>query len=325
MANTLKYACESELAAVRNNSHYRGRVKIMSDHIVRALCLSGGIRVLACNATLAAREICLLQQTSATASIAMARGVAGGLLMGALLKTGQRLALKFEGNGPLRKMIIEADSGGAVCGCLGNPSAEAEPLNGRWNVAGLLGRAGFLTVSKDIGMGGEPYHGMVRLVSSEIGDDLAYYLTESEQIPSAVGLGGALNESGEIAVCGGFLVQALPKADEAEVEKVLARINVLSPLSDLLKESGPEGVIKELFDDIPFTMLETHDAFFRCGCSREKVERALLSLGVTQLRDMQTEDNGASVTCEFCRKTYDFNVAEMEQLIISISSETAAG
>lgn len=291
----------------------------MSDQMVRALCLSGGIRVLACNASELAREVCLLQETSATASIAMGRGLAGGALMGALLKTDQRIALKFEGNGPLRKLLIEADSDGAVCGCAGNPAAEVGPLNGKWNVAGLIGKAGFLTVSKDIGMGGEPYQGLVQLVSSEIGDDLAYYLTESEQTPSAVGLGAALDESGQIAVCGGFLVQALPKADQAELEKIIERLSALPPLSSILTESGPEGVLREIFGDIPFTILETHDIFFRCGCSQEKVERALITMGAKELKDMQTKDSGASVTCEFCRKTYGFDENSLDQLIKLVS------
>ena len=195
--------------------------KIMDDKIVRALCLSGGIRVLACSAGELAREICELQQTSATARIALSRGLAGGALMGALLKDGQRTALKFEGNGPLRKMIIEADSDGAVRGCLGNPAADLEPVNGRWNVAGLIGKAGFLTVSKDLGMGGQPYQGIVQLVSSEIGEDLAYYLADSEQTPSAVGLGVTLAEDGHIATCGGFLIQALPKADSCEIDAIM--------------------------------------------------------------------------------------------------------
>jgi molecular chaperone Hsp33 len=245
----------------------------------------------------------------------MARGLAGGALMGALLKSGQRIALKFEGNGPLRKMIVEADSDGAVCSFIGNPSAEVEPQDGKWNVAGLIGRAGFLTVSKDIGVGGEPYHGMVQLISSEIGDDLAYYLTESEQIPSAVGLGASLDENAQISVCGGFLVQALPKADESEIEKIMERISPLPPLSELLKEAGPEGVLREIFGDIPYSVLETHDIYFRCGCSRDKVERALITLGVEELRDMQTRGRGASITCEFCRKSYHFDNAELEQLI----------
>lgn len=294
----------------------------MADQMIRALCLSGGIRVLACSAAELAREVCALQKTSATASIAMGRGLAGGALMGALLKSGQRIALKFEGNGPLRKLLIEADSDGAVCGCAGDPSAEVEPLDGKWNVAGLIGKAGFLTVSKDIGGGGTPYQGLVQLVSSEIGDDLAYYLTESEQTPSAVGLGAALDKDGEILVCGGFLVQALPKADQSELEKVMGHLSALPPLSSLLTESGPEGIVREIFADIPYTILESHALFFRCGCSREKVERALLTLGAEELTEMQTEDNGAVVTCEYCRKTYDFDNESLE-LLIKRAAETS--
>jgi len=294
----------------------------MADQIVRALCLSGGIRVLVCNAGLLAREICVLQQTSATASIALSRGLAGGALMGALLKGGQRTALKFEGNGPLRKMIIEADSDGAVRGCVGNPAADLEPVHGKWNVAGLIGRAGFLTVSKDLGAGGQPYQGVVQLVSSEIGEDLAYYLADSEQTPSAVGLGATLADDGMIATCGGFLVQALPKADEGEINKIMERIAGLPALSGLFEEGGAEGVIRELFGDIPYTVLESHDIFFRCGCGQEKVERALLTLGSEELRDMRLKESGAEVTCEFCRKTYSLGAAELDGLLVQASEQS---
>ncbi len=287
----------------------------MADQIVRALCLSGGIRVLVCNAGLLAREICLLQQASATASIALSRGLAGGALMGALLKEGQRTALKFEGNGPLRKMIIEADSDGAIRGCAGNPAADLEAVNGKWNVAGLIGRAGFLTISKDLGVGGRPYQGVVQLVSSEVGEDLAYYLTDSEQTPSAVGLGATFDDDGLIATCGGFLIQALPKADEAEIEKIMARIAGLPALSKLLEDGGAELVVKELFGDIPYTILESHEIFFRCGCGQEKVERALLTLGSDELKEMRTNESGAEVTCEFCRKAYQLNSNELDVLI----------
>lgn len=291
----------------------------MADQIMRALCLSGGIRVLACNSSELAREICTLQQTSATASIALSRGLAGGALMGALLKPGQRIALKFEGNGPLRKMIIEGDNDGAVRGCVGNPAADLEPVNGKWNVAGLLGRAGFLTVSKDLGVGGQPYQGVVQLVSSEIGEDLAYYLADSEQTPSAVGLSASLAGDGLIATCGGFLVQALPKADETEIGKIMEHIAGLSPLPGLLAEGGVERVMKELFGDIPYTVLESHDIFFRCGCGQEKVERALLTLGSEELRDMRLKENGADVSCEFCRKVYRFGADELDRLIVQAS------
>ncbi len=294
----------------------------MADQIVRALCLSGGIRVLVCNAGGLAREICGLQQASATASIALSRGLAGGALMGALLKGGQRTALKFEGNGPLRKMIIEADSDGAVRGCAGNPAADLEAVNGKWNVAGLIGRAGFLTVSKDLGAGGQPYQGVVQLVSSEIGEDLAYYLTDSEQTPSAVGLGATLADDGLIATCGGFLVQALPKADAVEIDSIMARIAGLPSLSGLLEAGGAEGVIRELFGDIPYTVLESHEIFFRCGCGLEKVERALLTLGREELRDMREKENGAEVTCEFCRKTYHLDASGLDSLIELASEDS---
>ena len=287
----------------------------MADHIVRALCISGGVRILACTAVNLAREICLLQQTSATASVAMGRALAGGALMGALLKENQRLALKFEGNGPLRKMLVEADSDGAVRGCVAEPLAEVAPRQDCWNVADLIGKAGFLTVSKDLGFGGEPYRGVVQLVSSEVGDDLAYYLTVSEQTPSAVGLAVTLVPDGMLAVCGGFLVQALPQADEAVLEKIMSHIKELPVLSKLLDAAGTEGTIRELFGDIPYTILERHDIFFRCGCSREKVERALLTVGNEGLREMRDEDKGACVTCEFCRENYRFDAAQLERLI----------
>jgi len=293
----------------------------MADKIVRALCLSGGIRVLVCNATELAREICALQQTSPTASIALSRGLAGGALMGALLKNGQRISLKFEGNGPLRKMIIEADSDGAVRGCVGNPAADLEPVAGKWDVAGLIGRAGFLTVAKDLGWGGQPYQGVVQLVSSEVGEDLAYYLSDSEQTPSAVGLGVILSESGLISVCGGFLVQALPKADEGEIEKITGRIAKLPAFSELLGQLGTEGLIRELFGDIPYTILESHDIFFRCGCGQEKVERALLTLGSPELKDMRSSGGGAEVTCEFCRKIFHLDAAELDVLISQASGQ----
>lgn len=286
----------------------------MNDHIVRALSISGGIRMLVCTAAELAREVCALQGASATVSIALGRGLSGGALMGALLKRGQRVALKFEGNGPLVKMIVEADSDGAVRASAGNPAAEAEPREGRWNVPGVLGRAGFLTVSKDLGLGGEPYHGMVQLRSSEIGDDLAYYLTDSEQVPSAVGLGATLDTDGRISACGGFLVQVLPMVDDVELEQVMANIAALPPLSAVLQEGGPELLVQRLFDSVAFTLLETQDIFFRCGCSREKVERALLTFGPEELREMGVSENGAEATCEFCRRTYSFDQADLDRL-----------
>lgn len=291
----------------------------MSDHIIRAISNSGGIRILVCTAAQLTREVCALQSASATASIALGRGLAGGALMGALLKQDQRVALKFEGNGPLQRLIIEADSDGAVRASAANPAAEAAPLNGRWNVPGIIGKAGFLTVSKDLGLGREPYQGMVQLCSSEIGDDLAYYLTDSEQVPSAVGLGAALAESGIISACGGFLVQALPKADPEEIDAIMTNISALPPLTSLLSAGGPAEILGQLVGSLAFTLLETRNIFFRCGCSRDKVERALLTLPCSDLRDMLEREKNTEVTCEFCRQVYGFDQTELERLLAAAS------
>lgn len=298
----------------------------MKDHYIRAITKSGGIRVLVCTIAGLTGEICRLQQASATVCVTLGRGLAAGALMGGLLKGEQRIALKFEGNGPLGKMIIEADGDGALRACCGNPSAEAEPVNGRWNVAGVLGRAGFLTVSKDLGYGGLPYQGMVQLHSSEIGDDLALYLTESEQTPSAVGVSALLDQQGEIAVCGGFLVQAIPnKADDAEISALLERISSLRPISEILAESGTDGLLQTLLSGIEYHRLESKELFFRCGCNRDKVTQALHALGAEGIKELRESDGHAEVTCEFCRQQYRLEAAELQSLeLLAAAGNSAA-
>jgi len=292
----------------------------MNDHYIRAISVSGGIRVLVCSTTELAGQICAMQKTSATVTVALGRGLAAGALMGGLLKGGQSVALKFEGNGPLEKMIIEAEGDGAVRGCVANPAAEAEPVDGKWNVPGVLGRAGFLTVARDSGRGGEPYRGMVQLQSSEIGDDLAAYLADSEQTPSAVGVGVALDASGTIAVCGGFLVQVLPRADDTEIDAVMERIGRLEQVSALLAESGTDGLLAALMGDIPYNRLETRELFFRCGCSRSKVEQALYSLGSAGIGEILENEGFAEVTCEFCRQSYRFEKDELQRIGVLAAS-----
>ena len=286
------------------------------DHYLRAITSSGGIRIIVCSVRALAGEIITLQGASPTVSVALGRGIGAVSLMGALLKPGQRVAMKFEGNGPMQKMIVEADSDGAVRGTVANASAEAAPVNGRWNIPGVLGKAGFLTVSRDIGIGGEPYHGTVQLRNSEIGEDLAYYLTESEQTPSAVGVSVGLAPDGSVASCGGFLVQALPKADDSEIAALLERIDSLPPITKLLEEGGTDLLLSALMGEIPYNRLESRPLFFRCGCSREKVEQALYSLGEKGIRDLIECDGSAQVTCEFCKVLYRFDADELTRLEI---------
>jgi molecular chaperone Hsp33 len=286
----------------------------MTDYLVRIITTSDQIRALACVTTDLVGEACRRHGTLPTASAALGRALTAGVLMGALLKTGQRVGLKFEGNGPLRKIMVEADSAGTVCGGIGNPEVLLLTPEGKLDVATALGKAGFLTVTKDLGMK-EPYRGMVQLLSSEIAEDLALYLTESEQTPSAVGLGVFVEPDNRIAAAGGFLIQALPGADGETIDRLMTHIEHLPQLTVLLREGKtPEQLLEILFAGIPCKILEKRELAFQCTCSREKMERALLTLGDAELADMIAQEEETQVTCEFCRQQYTFFRHDLERL-----------
>jgi len=270
----------------------------VNDHLARAMAAKGKLRAVACVTTSVVNDICFLQGCSPVVSVALGRAVSGAALLGSTLKQGQRLAIKFEGNGPMQKLIAEVDWDGALRATVAVPDAVAE------SVPDALGRAGFLTVTKDLGLK-EPYSGMVQLYTSEIAQDLAYYLTDSDQIPSAVGLGVSLAPDGQVAVAGGFLIQSLPPSDESAVEQVMTRIEQLPPLTTLLAGgTSPTALLELLLEGLEYNLLESTDLSFRCGCSLDKVERALLSLGKEELERLMAEQGSAEVTCEFCRRQY---------------------
>jgi len=287
----------------------------MTDYLVRIITESENVRALACVTTGLVNEACRRHGTYPTASAALGRALSAGTLMGALLKTGQRVALRFEGNGPLKKILVEADSNGAVRGCVGVPEVHLVTPGGKLDVGGALGRAGFLTVTKDLGMK-EPYRGMVQLLSGEIAEDLALYLTESEQTPSAVGLGVFVEPDNRISAAGGFLIQTLPPAEGETVDRLMEHIERLPPLTSLLREGAtPEKLLETLFAGIPIKILEKRALAFRCTCSKEKIERALVSLGADELSDMAKQQEGTEVTCEFCRQIYRLSREELERLL----------
>jgi len=295
----------------------------MKDYLVRVIAKSGSVRGLACVTTGLVEDICKRHGTLPTASAALGRALTAGTLMGAMLKTGQRTALRFEGNGPLKKIIVEADSDGTVRGYVGNPEVNLQRADGALDVAGALGRAGFLTIAKDLGMK-EPYRGTVQLYSSEIAQDLALYLVESEQIPSAVGLAEFVEPTGVVSAAGGFLIQAVPPVDPDIVEELMARIQELPPLSELLHDGkSPEQILELLFAGIPFDVLEKRELGFACSCSRERIERVLISMGRKELTSLREEQHGAEVTCEFCGERYGFNEADLVQLIAAMAEGVA--
>jgi len=287
----------------------------VTDYLVRIISKTENIRAMACLTTGLVDEARRRHDCWPTASAALGRALTGGVLLGAQLKTRQRLALRFEGNGPLKKIIVEAESNGSVCGYVAVPHVHMVNDQGKLDVSGALGRAGFLTVTKDLGLKG-PYRGTVQLYTSEIAEDIAYYLTGSEQIPSAVGLGVYVEPDNSVSAAGGFLIQTLPPADEELVDRLMAHIKKLPPITQLLCQGQtPEDLLENLFSGIPYITLEKRILSFRCTCSREKVERALISLGAAEISDIIARDGATAVTCEFCREAYSFSRAELERLL----------
>lgn len=286
----------------------------VSDYLVRIITETENIRALACITTGLVDEACRRHGAWPTASAALGRALTAGTLMGALLKTGQRIGLRFEGNGPLRKILVEAESNGEVRGRVGNPEVHLVTPEGKLDVANALGKAGFLTVTKDLGLK-EPYSGMVQLLSSEIAEDLAYYLTESEQTPSAVGLGVFVEPDNRVSAAGGFLIQCLPPADEAVIDRLMERLEKLPTVTGLLREGAiPETLLAALFEGIPYRTLEKRALAFRCSCSRDKIERAIISLGSAEIDDMIAGDEETVVTCEFCREAYSLTREDLLRL-----------
>ncbi|MCM0083973.1 Hsp33 family molecular chaperone HslO [Geomonas sp. Red32] len=294
----------------------------MTDYLVRVISKSGSVRGLACVTTGLVNDICKRHGTLPTATAALGRALTGGTLMGAMLKTGQRVAMRFEGNGPLKKIIVEADSNGTVRGYTGDPNVHLLRPDGKLDVAGAIGKAGFLTVAKDLGLK-EPYRGTVQLYSSQIAQDLAFYLVESEQIPSAVGLSEFLEIDGTVTAAGGFLLQAVPPVDPEVIETLMKRVEELPPLSEMLHEGAtPEEILARIFPpEIPYDVLEKRELAFACSCGRERIERVLMSLGKKELASMRRDQHGAEVTCEFCGEHYRFNEADLDRLANEVDQE----
>lgn len=285
------------------------------DHLVRIVSKDGNFRAMAAVTTGLVTEVCARQQTDLTATVALGRLLTGGALMGCLLKGSQRLALVMEGNGPLGRLSVETDSAGLVRGSVRQPQANLPPRGDRFDVAGAIGRAGFLHVWKDLGLK-EPYHSMVQLQSSEVGEDLAYFLTTSEQVPSSVSLGVELAADGSVSMSGGLIVQALPPGDVAQIQELEERLRQLPPTTSLLKEGHrPVDILSQLFQGVPFAVQQENPLQFSCPCSQPQIENVLLGLGQKELQALLEEEGEAHVTCEYCKEVYSFDHGQLQSLL----------
>lgn len=286
----------------------------MADCIERVIAESGRFFGVACTTTELVTTGCRRHDVGPLAAMALGRLLNGAALLAALMKDGQSVSLAVEANGPLTKIVAEAGYDGWVRGYIANPHAERPLIDGRLDMAGGVGRAGVLTVSKTIAPG-KVYPGRIPLQTSEIGEDIAWYLTHSEQTPSTLGVAVSLQPDGTIAASGGFLVQSLPPAEEADLGTLEKNIAALGSLSHLLQEKvTPAEILARIFTGIPHRKTGSRPLLYQCSCSRKKMEDALRTLGSKDLLQLSKEQQSCEVRCEFCRQSYLFLAEELQKL-----------
>ena len=288
----------------------------MDNYMLRVLARKAGVRGLACISTAVAQEAAERHGTQPTASATLGMALTGGLLLGALLKVGHRVALKFEGNGPLRKILVEADHYGRVRGYTAVTDVELpRTLGQQFDTVAALGNEGFLTVVKDVRLK-ELTEGVVELTAGNIDDHLTRYLTQSEQIPSTTQIGIHGDEAGNILAAGGILIQSLPPYDEEVINTLQDRLGEMPPVVELLQTGKtPEDIIALAFAGIEYEILETYPVQFRCHCSRERMEQGLLLLGADELQELVDTQEEIVIECHFCHETYVFDTEDIKRLL----------
>ena len=283
-------------------------------YAIRGLTKDGAFRVFAADTKDIVEEARRRHKTSPTATAALGRALTAAALLGLDLKTG-RVMIQINGQGPLGEILTEADAEGRVRGLVQRPHIHLTPRKGKLLVGQAVGRNGYLSVTRDLGLK-EPYQGSVALVSGEIAEDLSYYLTVSEQIPSAVALGVFVNPDNTVEAAGGFLIQTMPSATEEQISRTEGVIKKLPPVTSLLREGlSPEEILTKIFGEGEIQILEKRPLEYRCRCSRERVERALVALGPEELKELVRRKEPAKITCDFCGTVYLFEISELEQLL----------
>ena len=236
--------------------------------------------------------------------------------MGSMMKNDtDMLTLQVRGDGPLGGITVTADSKGRVKGYVGNPEVII-PANakGKLDVSGAVGN-GFLQVIKDMGLK-EPYVGQVALQTGEIAEDLTYYFAASEQVPSAVGLGVLMNKDNTVRQAGGFIVQLMPFAEESTIAKLEENVQKITSVTNLLEEGHtPESLLEKVLEGFDMEINEKVPTEFYCNCSRERVEKALISIGRKELNEMIQEGKSIEMNCHFCNKNYEFTVEELKEIL----------
>ena len=296
------------------------------DVIVRGIAADGLIRAYAASTRRTVQEARERHQTSPVATAALGRLLTAGAMMGNMLKDpGELITLSVRGDGPLGGITVTTDAFGHVKGYVGNPDVWL-PLNaaGKLDVGGAVG-AGMLAVVQDQPWG-EPYSSQLSLLSGEIGDDVAAYFVQSEQIPTSVGLGVLVDTDLSVKQSGGFLIQLMAGHDEELTTQLEQRLQGVSSVTDLLEEGlTPTDILQRILGDLGFEETKRSPVSFFCNCSRERTERVLITLGAKEVQSLIDDGEPATLTCNFCRESYTFSVEELRTLLARMTSPAEEG
>ncbi len=287
------------------------------DYMIRATAANDRVRVFAVTTKDIVEKARKIHNTSPVATAALGRLLTAASMMGPMMKGDKDLlTLIINGDGPIGGITVTADSKGDVKGFVNEPNVliHAKP-NGKLDVSGAIG-TGKLTVIKDLGLK-EPYTGTVDLVSGEIAEDITYYFTASEQVPSSVGLGVLLDRENFVKQAGGFILQLMPDTTDEVITALENNLSKIRSVTELLEEGKtPEdiaGMLLEGFDD--FHILQKTDVRFKCNCSRDRMAKALISIGEKEIREIIEEGKSAELKCQFCQSTYEFSIEDMKEML----------
>lgn len=288
------------------------------DYIVRASIANDSVRAFAISSTHLVAEARERHKTLPVVTAALGRLLSAGAIMGSMMK-GEKdiVTITLKGDGPAGYITVTADSHGHVKGFPGNPNVDIpRKYAGKLDVGTAVGR-GFLTVSYDLGLK-EPYSGQVEIQTGEVAEDLAYYFTVSEQLPSAVGLGVMVDTDSSVKHAGGFIVQLLPDAPEEVIELLEKKLANIEPVTSMMEKGmTPEDMLSYIFEGTDIEFTEKRDVEFYCDCSKDKVSRALAAMGDGELQGIIDDDEEIEVKCFFCNTAYKFSVEDIKNILLS--------
>ncbi len=293
---------------------------MQGDYIVRAIAAGGDIRAFAAYTLDTVEEARKRHNLSPVACAALGRTLTGAVMMGTMLKSeDDLLTIQINGDGPIGNIMVTANSAGQVKGFVGNPDVMLPPSPiGKLDVGGAVGN-GVMTVIKDMGLK-DPYAGQVILQTGEIAEDLTYYFATSEQVPSSVGLGVLMNrDDATVAQAGGFIVQLMPFASDETLAKLEENIRNLDSVTTMLSDGlTPEGILEKLLDGLDVEFTDTLPVCYHCNCDRERIEKALISIGRKELQSMIDDGKPITMNCHFCNTNYTFTTDELKELLKSV-------